>query len=622
MFNIHNSQINFHDGRSVLLRGINISGANKSPYKKQFYKNKKDFFHEKNLSFIGHPFPLSEAKTHFERLHYWGFNAIRFVIPWEALEHQGPGKYDLDYMDYVRKILECASSFGFFIFIDPHQDVWSRFCGGSGAPKWTMDLCGLEPSAFEETGAAIIQHISSDQHTHMTWPTNSTKLGCATMFSLFFGGNIFASKMDVDGIPLQDYLQEHFCLAYATLAKKLKKIPNLVGFESMNEPLLGYIGMKNLNQIETPLKLGPTPTPYESMLLGSGFTVSVAHWKKTWLGLKQKGKEELNTNQQSCWKEGSTCIWKEHGVWGIDGNGVPKLLIPDYFYKKNGKEVNFNKHFFKPFLLKYINTIRRQVKETAFLIQPPFGHRPPTWESSDPPNIIFSPHWYDAFILFMKRYFPFLAVDTKKHKVFLGLTNMIKKLFSFQLNKLQKQGWHNLLNAPTIIGEFGIPFNLTRSQTNWSVQAKAINRSFTALEHSLLHGIIWNYNTLNTQEQGDLWNDEDLSIFSQEAQTNVTCKYAGGRALEAIVRPYPQKINGTLRALSFNIKTKECIIEFTHHSITPQPTEIFIPHLHYKEGYYIKVSDGSYIIKEDEQLLFYYHDAFHHRHKITILPKQ
>lgn len=198
---------------------------------------------------------------------------------------------------------------------------------------------------------------------------------------------------------------------------------------------------------------------------------------------------------------------------------------------------------------------------------------------------------------------------------------MIKELFSFQLKRLKKQGWHLLQNAPTIIGEFGIPFNLTKSQTNWSIQAKAINRSFVALEHCLLHGFIWNYNIFNTHEKGDLWNDEDLSIFSQEIHLDTKCKYSGGKALEAIVRPYPQKINGKLRSLSFDIRTNICKIEFTHHSITPQPTEIFIPHIHYQNGYSVKISDGSYVVKEDEQLLLYYHDAFHHKHKITIIPK-
>jgi hypothetical protein len=54
------------------------------------------------------------------------------VIGWLVLDNL----YDYDYMNYVAKILVKAKEYGFQCFIDPHQDVWSRFTGGSGAPLW------------------------------------------------------------------------------------------------------------------------------------------------------------------------------------------------------------------------------------------------------------------------------------------------------------------------------------------------------------------------------------------------------------------------------------------------------------------------------------------------------
>jgi hypothetical protein len=42
------------------------------------------------LSFVGRPFPLSEADEHFGRLRRWGFNFLRWNVAWEALEHEGP----------------------------------------------------------------------------------------------------------------------------------------------------------------------------------------------------------------------------------------------------------------------------------------------------------------------------------------------------------------------------------------------------------------------------------------------------------------------------------------------------------------------------------------------------
>ena len=113
--------------RSVLLRGVNLGGSTKVPVTPDGSTHiKTDFSDHKEVSFIGHPFPIKEADEHFSRIKNWGFNCIRFLTTWEAIEHEGPGKYDREYLKYLRKLLEKANDYDLYCFIDPHQDVWSR----------------------------------------------------------------------------------------------------------------------------------------------------------------------------------------------------------------------------------------------------------------------------------------------------------------------------------------------------------------------------------------------------------------------------------------------------------------------------------------------------------------
>ena len=126
---------------------------------------------------MGRPFPLSEAAEHLGRLRAWGFNIVRLSVTWDALEHKGPKQYDRDYVSYVLDVVKACKTFGLYVYVDPHQDVWSRHCGGSGAPAWTLEKVGLDHSKFKDTGAAVTHHgvrrPKFDFHTGGTYPTRS-----------------------------------------------------------------------------------------------------------------------------------------------------------------------------------------------------------------------------------------------------------------------------------------------------------------------------------------------------------------------------------------------------------------------------------------------------------------
>lgn len=78
--------------RTVVLRGINLDSASKMPKQvpSTYLAPGSDFWDGDNVSYVNRPFTLEEAPTHLERLKGWGFNTIRYLFTWEALEHKGP----------------------------------------------------------------------------------------------------------------------------------------------------------------------------------------------------------------------------------------------------------------------------------------------------------------------------------------------------------------------------------------------------------------------------------------------------------------------------------------------------------------------------------------------------
>ncbi|KAJ1551651.1 hypothetical protein HK096_005817 [Nowakowskiella sp. JEL0078] len=527
------------DGRSLWLRGVNLSGNAKNPSEPYLDSHISDkFYDHKNISFVGRPFPLSEADEHFARLKHWGFNFFRFNVTWEAIEHEGPGIYDEEYLKYVIEILLKAKEHKLKCFIDPHQDMWSRLSGGSGAPGWTFDVAGLEPENFYKTGAAIVhsQYPDPANYPRMVWNTNVNKLAAATMYILFFGGNTFAPKLEYEGQPIQNYLQTHFFSAFAELAKRIVHTPGLadsvvVGYDTFNEPMGGWIGRKDLAKLdEHQVRNDNTPTPFQAMLLGEGIPCEVEYYKMTRFGAIRVANRIINPQKTRAWQKSSGCIWALHGVWDKISK---KLMKPDYFYRRplTGEAVEFSKDFWRPYVREFGSIMRGIHQQAILFIEPSPYHIPPAWDPAegDPiDRICFSPHWYDGYTLVTKSYTSLINPDVigyirKKYKLEIFAIKLgkraINKSFVNQLDTIRNEGLTLYGEHPCLMGEIGIPFDMdgksAYSTGNYNSQIKSMDMTMNALDRNLINFTVWNYCPDNTHEWGDGWNGEDLSLWSR-----------------------------------------------------------------------------------------------------------
>ncbi len=615
---IDGSHFKDEEGRTLLLRGVNLGGSSKVPYRPDGSTYRREgFFDHRNVSFVGRPFPLEEADEHFARLREWGFTFLRFLVTWEAIEHAGPGIYDEEYLDYLYAVVRKAGEYGIELFIDPHQDVWSRMSGGDGAPGWTFEAIGMDVTRFAETGAAIVHAVYGDPFPRMIWPTNYSKLAAATMFTLFFGGNDFAPQLRVDGEPVQEYLQRHYINAIKKVASRLRDLPNVVGYDTMNEPSPGFIGWQNLNVSGGLLRMGPSPAPFQAMLLGAGFPQEVEVWE---FGLRPKlrGRQLINPHGVRVWRDGYDCIWKMHGVWDVGEDGTPRLLRPDYF-----AAADFANDYLRPFANRYAREIRSIVPDAIIFVEGVPGGAHLRWGPEDEPRVVHAAHWYDGLTLLTKNFNPFLTFNAVTGRLVLG-RKRVRQAFVEQLAHIKNWAHEGMGGVPTLIGETGIPFDMQNKRAyrtgNFSRQIEALDVNMQALEANLLSFTLWNYTADNTNARGDRWNDEDLSLFSRDQQTDPNDINSGGRALEAAVRPYARRVAGEPLRMRFDIHKRIFEFEFRHDPAINAPTEIFVPNYQYPRGYVVEVSDGTYEVNREQQVLIYHHEAHRQIHFLRLKP--
>jgi hypothetical protein len=365
--------------------------------------------------------------------------------------------------------------------------------------------------------------------------------------------------------------------------RRLKNCKAIIGWGVMNEPHPGFIGYTNLEGLENyVVATGIMPNPLQAMAVASGHRVSVPVYTTGMRGQRVVGHEILNPQGLSLFREGFSCPWKQAGVW-TDRDGEPRLLRGDHFALFKGRRVQFAEDFLKPFLIRFTERMRDADDKTLIFIEgiPPGAgsgdaqmHQS-SWTKEDPPGVVNAFHWSDGPTLFTKFFRPWLSFRTDTGKLILG-RRKVAAYFEEQLARGVSWTREHMGNMPCLLGEFGLPFDMNngrafKSRGNpsacYRLHEDALSMYYDAIDKNLLHALIWIYTADNTNQGGDGWNGEDLSIFSD----------GQGRAIQGWLRPYPMATAGEPLELSWDRKRGRFSYRFKADPAIGEPTEIFAP---------------------------------------------
>lgn len=600
-------------GRMVLLRGFNLGGDCKVPFPNGGTNFPSDFLDHRDVSFVGRPFPLAEADEHFSRIKGWGMNCLRLLTTWEAVEHKGPGQYDVAYLDYLAEITRRAGDYGLYVFIDFHQDVWSRMSGGDGAPGWTFEAVGLDFTKFHEAGAAhVMQHKydyerggrQEDRYPMMTWANNYRMPANAIMWTLFFCGDIFVPDFKIQGRSAQEFLQSHYIGAMREVAKRLKDMPHVLGFDTLNEPGTGWTGtrlsyrhVERCAENQTPARPGPAWSPLDGLLVARGHSRRIPElaFDPVKLRVGVVGDKEVNANRVSIWRDGAQCPFEAAGAYRLTGN-AHEVLREDFFQRASGREIDADQDGMAPFFQKVAREVRKINSDWLIFAELDPFHAIEGFPPGVPERTVNASHWYDIVTLVTKTFMYPTAINPFTMKTLNG-AGEIEASYSSALGKLKEASKTIPGGAPTLIGEFGIPYDLDgcaayaawakgdRSSGPWEKHVIALDLMYNAMDRHLLNSTQWNYtaSNLNDASCGDGWNQEDLSVYSRDQQ--------GGRGVEGFVRPYVRRCQGVLKEMRFDRASGEFHFSFDANTSIDAVTEVYLPRLQYAHGYVVS-SEG------------------------------
>ena len=129
-------------GRYLLFRGVNFASRSKLPPYLPIAP-----IDIKNLNQLDLEKEIELASSELDLLKHLGFNIVRLLISWKAIESRPNPNLDeeilpegREYLTAVSQIIDELYSRGLYVILDFHQDIANEIFGGDGFPDWALAI--------------------------------------------------------------------------------------------------------------------------------------------------------------------------------------------------------------------------------------------------------------------------------------------------------------------------------------------------------------------------------------------------------------------------------------------------------------------------------------------------
>jgi endoglycosylceramidase len=160
------------------------------------------------------------TRADWKRMAAHGFNVVRLLISWSALEPR-PGHISHAYLRHIRRTVDDAARYGIYSVIDMHQDAWGKYIA---SPPGVTCAAGSEP-AIGWDGAPKWATITDGAST-CTHGSREDSEAVLTAWDRFYS--------DHNGI------QTHLVKDWSVVAREFARHPAVAGFDLLNEPNQGH----------------------------------------------------------------------------------------------------------------------------------------------------------------------------------------------------------------------------------------------------------------------------------------------------------------------------------------------------------------------------------------------